>query len=377
MDLSIIIVNYHSAFYTLRAIASVLAQEIDSEGGGRGTVEVLVIDNGSPPEDQARLDSLPESVRLILNDTNRGFAAAVNQGLREAQGNFLCLLNPDTHLFPDALQRLMEHLRLHPDVAACGPRAWLDEERTFLLPVIRAPSPGSMILESLARLNYRLARTVCASWHRRDLTLWCASVPMTVETLSGACLMTRRTILDQVGEFDPAYPLYYEDADWCRRARHHGYRLAYVPSAKIVHYHNQSAQTASAQSRQWMMQSRNNYLRKQFGRCRAALCGALCAAPGALARFWHPASPRYLYHDLGSLQEPPRFGATHSVGERQVLFEISRHWNFALKIAAFRTTPELCIPAPVWKRLEPGRYYTRLVDLATLREEMIWSWQKV
>lgn len=377
MDLSVIIVNYQSARYTLQAVATALGQRVGSENGGLGAMEVLVIDNGSPPEDQTLLDRLPESVRLIRNDTNRGFAAAVNQGFRKARGDFLCLLNPDTHLFPDALQRLMEHLRLHPDVAACGPRAWVDEERTFLLPVVRAPSPASMILESLARLNYRVARRVFTPWYRRDLALWRTSIPMTVEMLSGACLMTRRTILEQVGEFDPTYALYYEDADWCRRARQHGYHLAYVPSAEIVHYHNQSAQTVAAQSRQWMKQSRNYYLRKQFGRCRTALCGALCAALGALARFWHPAPPRHLYRDLGSLQEPPRFGATHSVGKRQVLFEISRHWNFTLKAAAFRPTPELCIPAPVWKRLEPGRYYTRLVDLATSREEMIWSWKKV
>jgi len=377
MDLSIIIVNYRSAFYTLRAIASVLAQEIDSEGGGRGTVEVLVIDNGSPIDDVAVLEGVPRAVRLIRNDTNIGFAAAVNQGIRETQGRFLCLLNPDTQLFPLALQQLLEHLYRHPDVAASGPLAWWDEERTFLLPLARLPTPGSLILESLTRLNYRMGRTVCGRWHHRDITLWRSRLPVTMDMLCGACLVIRRAVLDRVGGFDPGHLLYYEDADWCHRVRRYGYRLAYVPTAEIVHYYNQSAQLAAEQSREWMVRSRNYYLQKQFGQWLAALCKWITALAGGLAKLWQPAPPRHLYIDLGPLEEPPLFSDGQPVVQREVVFEVSHHWSFALKSAAFRPTPELHFPLPIWKRLQPGQYYTRLTDLTTHRQEKIWSWQKV
>jgi hypothetical protein len=200
---------------------------------------------------------------------------------------------------------------------------------------------------------------------------------MTIDMLCGACLVIRRAVLDQVGAFDPAYLLYYEDADWCRRVRRHGYRLAFVPSAEIVHYYNQSAQVALEQSREWMVRSRNYYLQKQFGRWRAAFCQRVTAMVGRLAERRNPAPPDPLYVDLHQQEDPPLFSDGEADGERQVLFEISHHWSFAFKAAAFRSTPELRFPLAVWKRLQPGRYYTRLTDLATGRQEKIWSWQKV
>jgi len=378
MDLSVIIVNYRSASYTLHAVASALEQEVARpDGGGRGEMEVLVIDNGSPPEDGAVLEGLPQSVRLIRNATNLGFAAAVNQGIRESGGEFLCLLNPDTHLFPGAFQRLLEYLYRFPDLAASGPRVWWDEEKTFLLPLVRLPMPGSMVLESLASLNYRLSRAVCGGWHRRDLALWRSAVPMNIDMLSGVCLVIRRAVLDRVGGFDPSYPLYYEDADWCRRVRRHGYRLAFVPSAEIVHYYNQSAQLVAKQSTAWMVRSRDYYLKKQFGRWSAGLCGRMTSTVARMAERWAPFPPKRLLVDLGPQEEPPHFDDGEADVLREVVFEVSHHWSFATKAAAFRPTPDLRFPLPIWKRLQPGRYYTRFTDLTTGRQEKIWSWQKV
>lgn len=378
MDLSVVIVNYRSASYTLHAVSSALEQEVVADGvGGGGSMEVLVIDNGSSSEDAALLEGLPRQARLIRNEANVGFAAAANQGIREARGQFICLLNPDTHLFPGALQRLLDHLRCHPEVAAAGPKAWWDEERTFLLPFVRLPTPGSMIVESLAGLDYRIGRSLCRSWHRRDLTLWRSVDPMTIDMLCGACLVIRREVLDQVGGFDPAYHLYYEDADWCRRVRARGFRLAYVPAAEIVHYYNQSAQSAGQQRLEWMVRSRRYYLERQFGPRRAALCGRVDAVAGRLAGRWRAAPPRSLSVDLGPQQEPPLFSYEEGGVEGDVLFEASHHWTFVFKAAAFRPTPALRLPLPIWKRLQPGRYYTRLTGLATSSQERIWSWQKV
>lgn len=377
MDLSVIIVNYHSASHTLHAVASALEQEVESTTGGRGAIEIFVIDNGSPPEDVALLEGLPQSVRIIHNPTNLGFSPAVNQGIREAKGKFLCLLNPDAHPFPGAFQRLVEHLYRHPEVAASGPREWWDDEKTFLLPFVRLPTPGSMILESLAGLNYRVSRALCRPWHRRDLTLWQSAVPMTIDMLCGACLVIRRAVLDQVGGFDPHYLLYYEDADWCRRVRRHGYRLAAVPAAEIVHYYDQSAQLAVKQSMDWTVRSRNYYMGKQFGPWAAALYERIASMAERAVDRWNPSPPKRLYEDLGVQAEPPLFTGMKPDVERNVLFEFGHHWNFALKAAAFKTAPELRFPLPIWKRLRPGRYFTRLTELATGRPEKIWSWQKV
>jgi hypothetical protein len=62
---------------------------------------------------------------------------------------------------------------------------------------------------------------------------------------------------------------------------------------------------------------------------------------------------------------------------REAIFEVSDHWTFAQTAACFARTPVLRFPLTIWQRLQPGRYYTRLTDLATARVERIWSWQKL
>jgi GT2 family glycosyltransferase len=376
MDLSVIVVNYRSASYTLHAVASALGQEVATERGERAATEIVVIDNGSSHEDVALLDGLPRQVTLIRNDVNRGFAAAANQGIAETRGRFVCLLNPDTHLFPGAFQRLLDELYRAHDVAAAGPRTWWDDERTFLLPLVRLPTPASIVAEGLAQLGYRPARVLTRAWHRRDLALWRAGGPAAIDMLCGACLMVRREALERVGAFDPAYVLYYEDADWCRRARRAGYRLLHVPAAEIVHYYNQSAQAAPQQSLAWMVRSRRRYLEAHAGPRLAAACERVIEATSRLAERRQPRPPVSIYVDLGSQEEPPSFCGARPGLEREALFEMSHHWSFAFKAAAFTRAAELRVSLPIWKRLQPGRYYTRLTDLATSRTERIWAWRK-
>lgn len=134
--------------------------------------------------------------------------------------------------------------------------------------------------------------------------------------------------------------------------------------------------SAPEQSKDWLHTSRNYYLQKQFGRWRTALCEGITAMFRGLAKFWQPGPPKRLYIDLGTLEHPPFFTICQTSVTRDLVFEVSNHWAFSFKAAAFRPLPELRFPLGIWNRLQPGRYYTRLIEPSTSHQEKIWSWQK-
>src|SRR5262249_11731937 len=151
-------------------------------------------------------------------------------------------LNPDTVPFPGVLATLLAALDGDPRVGAVAPRLWWDETRTLLLPPIPLPTLADMVARGGGR---RLAGF--GDWCSRRLARWAfrtghADRTTHLPMLSGAFLLARRRVVDEVGGFDPGFPLYLEDADWCRRVRRAGHRLAYVPAAEVVHRFDQSAQ---------------------------------------------------------------------------------------------------------------------------------------
>ncbi|MDD5746757.1 MAG: glycosyltransferase family 2 protein, partial [Candidatus Omnitrophica bacterium] len=122
--LSIVIVNWNSYSYLEQCLASVVKTFPEER------YEVIVIDNASTDESVSRIKNRFPAVRLIANDTNAGFARANNQGFAVAQGKYVLILNPDTVVFPQAIERLTGFLDQHPDFAAVGPKL-LNADKTI------------------------------------------------------------------------------------------------------------------------------------------------------------------------------------------------------------------------------------------------------
>ena len=373
-DLSVIIVNYNVASLVLQAVASLERQKFAGPNGRDGRLEILVIDNASSPEDVACLEALPSGVVLVRNERNVGFAAANNQGIGRASGRYLCFLNPDTKVLDGALDALLQHLYGHPDVGAVGPRIWADDERIVLLPP-GDPSTLSFILAQLLGGAFpAVGRWYGRRWCRRALAFWSSHEPVRVPMLSGACILTSRTALDQVGGFDPRYFLYYEDTDWCRRLRRAGYRLVVVPAAEIVHYYNQSAKL-DPNARGHALLSQSRFVGVHFGVWGRLLYEAAKAVNNRANRRRCPIMrPRAI--ELGCLQVPPRLCVNGVVSSREPLIQISRDWSFVPSAAVVVRTADFRFPPSVWERMQPGRYYARMIDPQTLRVLAIWSWEK-
>lgn len=375
VDLSVVIVNYNVSGLVLEAVASLQGQKFATLDGRTGRLEIIVIDNASFPEDVALLQGLPPGVVLVRNERNVGFAAANNQGIARASGRYLCLLNPDTKVLDGALEALLEHLYRHPETGAVGPRIWADDERTILLPPGDPPTLSFVLSQIIGAISLTWGEAHARRWNGYALTFWRSQAPIEVPMLSGACIVTSRRVVDQIGGFDPQYFLYYEDADWCRRVRRTGYRLVVVPHAQIVHYYNQSARGNPLGSQGHALWSQVRFVDTHYGRIGLWLHRATRAMSGRVASWRGSAEPRGIV-DLGYCAEPPLLSVSNDVSPREVMVQFSHNCHFISSAAAFIRKAEFQLSPPVWERMQPGRYYARMIDPETLRPLALWSWEK-
>jgi GT2 family glycosyltransferase len=221
--LSVVIVNYRLWEETGKLVRQLLAEPCTE----RGEVEVVVVDNHSPPHRLTRrLRRLP-GVSLRRWGRNRGFARAVNEGCRLAQGEWLLLLNPDITL-PHAF--LEEVLILVDRLGTEEPKAGIvgfqlrntDGSRQF------SCGPFPTLMQTLIRLV--LPRT------RRKYYLRRSRRRCSVSWVTGCCLLLRRACLEQVDGLDRDFFLYYEDVDLCRRAQAIGWSVLYEPRLRVIHH---------------------------------------------------------------------------------------------------------------------------------------------
>lgn len=375
IDLSVIIVNYNVSNLVLEAVASLQGQKFAASNGDAGRLEIIVVDNASSPEDIARLQGLPSGVVLVRNERNAGFAAANNRGMERASGRYLCLLNPDTKALDGALETMLQHLYRHPEVGAVGPRIWADDERIILLPPGDPPTLSFVLSQIIGVLSLTWGKAFACRWNGYALTFWRSQVPIDVPMLSGACIVTSRRVVDRIGGFDPRYFLYYEDADWCRRVRDAGYRLVVVPDAQIVHYYNQSAKSDPMRSYGHLFRSQVRFVETHYGRIGLWLHRAMRAMGNRVLYRQKSAEPRGIV-DLGYCAEPPLLSVSSDVSSCEVMVQFSHNCHFISSAAAFIRTAEFRLSPPVWGRMQPGRYYARMVDPETLRPLAVWSWEK-
>jgi N-acetylglucosaminyl-diphospho-decaprenol L-rhamnosyltransferase len=193
--------------------------------------EVIVVDHESEPAALARaIARCPRAVGISRPD-NPGFAAGVNLAARRARAPYLLCLNPDAELLGPVPRRLEDWLVSHPDVGVAGPRV-LDSDGTVQSSARRFPGFSAVLGGRSTWLSKRFPRNWITAHNvlGRD-----AAEPMDVDWVAGSCLMTPRAVFDRLGGFDESFFLYWEDADYCRRAHDAGFRSMYLPSVEVRH----------------------------------------------------------------------------------------------------------------------------------------------
>jgi N-acetylglucosaminyl-diphospho-decaprenol L-rhamnosyltransferase len=226
-DVSVIIVNWNAAA-TLRACLRALCA---SEGDPPR--EIILVDNASTDGSLSGIVAEYPDLRVIQNTTNAGFACAVNQGLRAAEGQFALIMNPDVMLHPSALLELTQFMATHLNAGVAGPRL-LNPDGTVQGSARRDPSARTALFGRSAPLTQLFPNNPVS---QQELPAFSVTddTPVEVDWLSGACLFSRRTAWEQVGLFDEQFFLFWEDADWCLRFRQAQWRVYYVPAAIGTH----------------------------------------------------------------------------------------------------------------------------------------------
>ncbi len=225
--LSVVIVSYNTVALLARCVRSVLA---DAPPG----TEVYVVDNASSDGSADMVRRTFPTVRLIANHDNRGFAAATNQALRQTQGRYVMLLNPDAELRQGSLPRVVAFLDTRPEVGVAGARLSYQDGR-FQHSAFRFPSLPMAFLEFFP-LNHRLTnsrlngRFPTTDYHR----VFAIDHPL------GACMTVRRAALPAVGLLDESFFLYCEEVDWCWRFKQAGWHVVHCPDVLAIHHEAQS-----------------------------------------------------------------------------------------------------------------------------------------
>lgn len=236
MKLSIVIVNYNVEYFLEQCLLSVEAaiKNLDCE--------VLVVDNDSVDGSAAMVRSKFPWVDLIENQENVGFSIANNQAIRISQGEHVLLLNPDTVIEEDTLEKVCAHMDSNPDIGGLGVHM-VDGKGRFLPESKRGlPTPGAAFykISGLYRLFLRSAKIN---------RYYMGNLPETetndVEILSGAFMLLRKEALDKTGLLDESFFMYGEDIDLSWRLIQAGYRNCYYADTTIIHYKGESTKKGS------------------------------------------------------------------------------------------------------------------------------------
>lgn len=222
-----IIVNYNAGSVLVECIVAVIEQ----------TNEVILVDNGSHDQSLAMVEARfaqDARVKVIRNGANLGFSKACNIGARAASQPFLFFLNPDCICGPDSLTRLYRTLLDNSGAGMVGGLLLNPDGSEQAGGRRLTPTPGRTLVRSfgLQRLAKRWPDLlVDFNLHRQPLP----AAPITVEAISGACMLVKPEALAQVGLWDEAYFLHCEDLDWCMRFTRAGWQILFVPDAPFSH----------------------------------------------------------------------------------------------------------------------------------------------
>lgn len=257
MKLSVVIVTWNSA-------ADIDAC-IDSLNYGH-EFEVIVVDNAST---DATLENLRRHhhLTLIENPGNLGYAAANNQGIKLATGEYVLLLNPDTRTTLGALDALSSYLDEHPDFGAVAPRL-ISPDGTTQFSIRSLPTATSLFWELIGLARLFPKSRVFGRWKMKYFDY---ERTADVEQPMASCLMLRKAVLDSLVPpssllpppfLDERFPIFFNDVDLSRRMADAGWKTAYLPDARVVHRHGASTSQVRAKMIPESHRSAFRYLRK-------------------------------------------------------------------------------------------------------------------
>lgn len=225
MDISVVIVGWNAKHYLELCLESL------ATAPPRRSMEVIVVDNASADGSAEMIETRFPQVKLIKSKENLGFAKGNNVAIRQCQGRYIALVNPDVIVFPGCLDALADFLDQNPKVGNTGPRV-LNPDKTLQSTCRRFPTlwnnfcTASGLTTAFKKSRFFAGEHMLYFPHDRTLP---------VDVLVGCFSMIRREAFDEVGLLDENLFMYGDDVDWCRRCWNAGWQVVFFPGAEAIH----------------------------------------------------------------------------------------------------------------------------------------------
>jgi len=265
LDLSIIIVSFNVKEFLRKCLRSIT----DMDEGI--SYEIFVADNNSSDGTREMVEKEFPQVKLIHNRKNLGFSEANNRAVSESGGQYILLLNPDTFVYEGTLKEMVTFMERHPEAGAAGCRNWLDEHKTYQINNLNEMRFRYILLLSdsfLGRL-FATRRFLLTHYWEKSWDVWTAENYIEVPCIVGAFMILRRKAVEEIGLMDPAFYMFCEDNDLCKRIREREWKIYLNPKGQIVHYVSKSIDKEKVQCNNYLNQSLKYYIQKHYG---AAAC---------------------------------------------------------------------------------------------------------
>lgn len=236
MKLSVVIVNYNVKYFLEQCLHSSLkaAQKV--------ATEIWVVDNNSVDGSVEMVQKKFPSIKLIANKDNKGFSKANNQAIRQATGDYILLLNPDTVVEEDTFEKVVRFMDEHPDAGGLGVKM-IDGSGKFLPESKRGLPTYDVAFYKIFGLSKLFPKS--KTFGRYHLGFLDENQTHSVEILAGAFMLLRKKVLEEIGLLDEDFFMYGEDIDLSYRIIKAGYKNYYFPETRIIHYKGESTKRTS------------------------------------------------------------------------------------------------------------------------------------
>jgi N-acetylglucosaminyl-diphospho-decaprenol L-rhamnosyltransferase len=281
LAVSIVILNYNTREHLRTCLESIAREGSTTLSDGSFDAEVLVVDNASHDGSADMVAAEFPNVRLIRSPRNGGFAYGNNQALRVSRGDTILILNPDALLPRGSIAALLGRLEQHPEAGVIGPKLLRPNGSMHLACRRSFPTPAIAFyrISGLSRLFPH-----SPTFGRYNLTFADPDLPMEVDSVCGACMLIRHSVIDRVGRLDERFFMYGEDLDWCLRIRSAGWTVRYEPSIVVRHQHGAASRKRALRTTFHFFRAMDLFYRKHYirryhplvtGAVRTAIYGAL------------------------------------------------------------------------------------------------------
>lgn len=231
MELSIIITSYKNP-ELLKVCIDSIKKNVE-----KVNYEIIVADSATEEKTTLMMDGDYPEIKFIASKENIGFSGTVNNGLSVAQGEYIFILNGDTIVKKDTVEKLLEYIKNSPSTGIAAPQL-LNFNETYQPSTFRFYTPLTIVYRRTFLGKLGFAKKHLNNFLMKDFD---HQSEREVDWVMGSALMTSRQAVEKVGKMDDQFKLYFEDTDWCRRFWEHGYKVIYFPEAQIYHYHGRGS----------------------------------------------------------------------------------------------------------------------------------------